>query len=83
MAEEMRKDEKKERARKNIDPAATGSQIGLGGSEGLGGSYVKGAGSDSGMSSVSSSYENMPERGTGTATGSKSRRSGNRTVPER
>jgi len=83
MAEEKRKDEKKERASKNIDPATTGSQIGMGGSAGLGGSYVKGAGSESGMSSVSSSYENLPERGTGAATGSKARRGGNQTEPGR
>jgi len=30
MAEEKRKDEKKEKAGKNIDPATTGSQIGMG-----------------------------------------------------
>jgi len=82
MKEEKKKDEKKQ-ADKNIEPAGTGSQIGMGGSEGLGGSYVQGAGSKSGMTSVSSSYENLPERGTGAATGSRSRRSGSETEPEK
>lgn len=82
MKEEKKKDEKKQ-AGKNIDPTTTGSQIGMGGSEGLGGSYVQGAGSGSGMSSVSSSYENLPERGTGAATGSRARRSGTETEPEK
>ncbi len=83
MAEEKKKGDDKRRAVKDIDPATTGSQLGMGGSEGLGGSYVKGAGSDSGMSSVSSSYENLPERGTGAGTGSKARRSGDQTEPGR
>jgi hypothetical protein len=82
MAEEKRTG-KKERAKRNIEPPGVGSQIGMGGSEGLEGSYVQGAGTKPRMTSVSSSYEDMPERGGGAATGSKARRSGERTVPER
>lgn len=40
-----------------------GSQMGMGGSTGLEGSYVQGAGSESGMTSVSSGYEGTVERG--------------------
>lgn len=82
MAEE-RRTEKKAKAKTDIEPAGTGSQIGMGGSEGLEGSYVQGAGSKPRMTSVSSGYENLPERGGGAATGSKARRSGDRTEPER
>ncbi len=82
MAEE-RKTERKEKAKRDIEPAGTGSQIGMGGSEGLEGSYVQGAGSGSKMTSVSSGYENLPERGGGAATGSKARRSGEQTEAER
>jgi hypothetical protein len=82
MAEE-RKTEKKEMAKKNIDPATTGSQLGMGGSAGLEGSYVQGAGSRSGMTSVSSGFENLPERGSPSGVGSKVRKSGEQTEPER
>lgn len=82
MAEEKRA-EKKEKAKRGIEPAGTGSQIGMGGSAGLEGSYVQGAGSKSGMTSVSSGFENLPERGGGAATGSKARRGREQTEPER
>lgn len=82
MAEE-KKAEKKEKSKKGFETPTTRSQIGMGGSEGLEGSYVQGAGSGSGMSSVSSGYENLPERGGGAATGSKVRRSGEQIEPEK
>ncbi len=82
MAEEKRA-EKKEKAKRDVEPAGTGSQIGMGGSAGLEGSYVQGAGSKSGMTSVSSGFENLPERGGGAATGSKARRGREQTEPER
>lgn len=82
MAEE-KKAEKKEKAKRDVEPAGTGSQIGMGGSAGLEGSYVQGAGSKPRMTSVSSGYENLPEKGGGAATGSKARRSGEQTEPEK
>lgn len=75
--------EKKKRTDKNIDPAATGSQLGMGGSAGLEGSYVQGAGSKSGMTSVSGGFENLPERGNVGGAGSKVRKSGEQIEPER
>ncbi len=75
--------EKKKQTNKNIDPATTGSQLGMGGSAGLGGSYVQGAGSKSGMTSVSSGFENLPERGNTGGVGSKVRKSGEQTEPEK
>jgi hypothetical protein len=75
--------EKKKQTDKNIDPATTGSQLGMGGSAGLEGSYVQGAGSKSGMTSVSSGFENLPERGNVGGVGSKVRKSGEETESEK
>jgi hypothetical protein len=62
----------------------TGSQMGMGGSTGLEGSYVQGAGSEDGMTSVSSGFEGMPERGdVNKGTGSPVRRTGTQTEPNR
>ncbi|HSD56795.1 MAG TPA: hypothetical protein VLB04_01335 [Methanotrichaceae archaeon] len=73
----------KKKQTKNIDPATTGSQLGMGGSAGLEGSYVQGAGSRSGMTSVSSGFENLPERGNVGGAGSKVRKSGEQMEPEK
>ncbi len=91
MAEEIKRSDVKTREkRKEMDslegPMASrrGSQMGMGGSTGLEGSYVQGAGSGSGMTSVSSGYEGTPERGSANkGTGSKARRTGDQTEPER
>jgi hypothetical protein len=40
-----------------------GSQMGMGGSTGLEGSYTQGAGSESAMTSVSSGFEETLEKG--------------------
>lgn len=82
MAEEKRA-EKKEKAKRDVEPAGTGSQIGMGGSEGLEGSYVQGAGSKPRMTSVSSGFENLPERGNVGGVGSKVRKSGEQTESEK
>jgi hypothetical protein len=79
MAEKKRSDEDKDSDR-STKPSGAGSQIGMGGSEGLGGTYLQGPGSATGMSGASEGYENMPERGTNVGgAGAKTRRSGDRT----
>ena len=91
MAEETRRSETKNREepgeeRQLEGPMASkrGSQIGMGGSTGLEGSYVQGAGSESGMTSISSGFEATPERGDVTrGTGSKVVRTGTETEPNR
>ncbi|MFB3765450.1 MAG: hypothetical protein ACE14P_09405 [Methanotrichaceae archaeon] len=86
MAEESKRSDKG-REKENLEgPMASsrGSQMGMGGSEGLEGSYVQGAGNKSGMTSISSGYEATPERGSlGKGTGSKTRRTGDQTEPNR
>ncbi len=90
MAEDIKKSEaetRKKRDEKNREgPMASsrGSQMGMGGSTGLEGSYAQGAGNKSGMTSVSSGYEQTPERGSATkGTGSRARRTGDQTEPNR
>ncbi len=91
MAESTRKSDaktrRKEEEKKSLEgPMASsrGSQMGMGGSTGLEGSYAQGAGNKSGMTSVSSGYEQTPERGSAVkGTGSKARRTGDQTEPNR
>ncbi len=91
MAEETKRSDvktrEKGREKENLEgPMASrqGSQMGMGGSTGLEGSYVQGAGNKSGMTSVSSGYEATPERGSASkGTGSKTRRTGDQTEPNR
>jgi len=84
MAREKKESNKERRSEEGPMASKTGSQIGMGGSTGLEGSYVQGAGSKSGMTSVSSGYENMPEKGdVSTGTGAKARRTGDQTEPGR
>ncbi len=91
MAEDTKKSDVKTREKKREKeslegPMASskGSQMGMGGSTGLEGSYVQGAGSESGMTSVSSGYEGTVERGNiGKGSGSKARRTGDQTEPNR
>lgn len=81
------REKSKEREKENLEgPMASkrGSQMGMGGSTGLEGSYVQGAGSESGMTSVSSGYEGTVEKGSvGSGTGSKARRTGSQTESNR
>ncbi len=82
-AESSKKDEKK-RSLEGPMASSRGSQMGMGGSTGLEGSYAQGAGNKSGMTSVSSGYEQMPERGSAAkGTGSRARRTGDQTEANR
>lgn len=82
-AETRKKDEEKSSLEGPM-ASSRGSQMGMGGSTGLEGSYAQGAGNKSGMTSVSSGYEQTPERGSvGRGTGSKARRTGDQTEPNR
>jgi hypothetical protein len=84
MAQEKVRSDKAKRSEEGPMASKTGSQVGMGGSTGLEGSYVQGAGNKGGMTSVSSGYENMPEKGdTSKGSGTGARRTGDQTEPGR